>query len=332
MHVQDNHLLRWEQSRRDVELANGDIANSIREPIYTRINRIFEALPETDRRILKDIEIEILNAPAGMFVFESGFDLERRIPIIRTSSETIATLIKITMAQQVSTLSESPDEWLTRYLLYVRGTRDGRLIVDPLRASGIINERDEVTKSVTREQLREIDRLAKLKFDEVLTFILAHEIAHLIKPRSQKQIFETQEKYLERVRADESRADAAALDILRTIEETQTEPDGRKLPLYLIGAPQLFLQWIVTMQGVRHSLSPTTHPLDHIRAAAVIERIETILPKIPISEEERTGILMAISSSKRALDNINKLGISSHSAMLDALAAGIKPEELKFVN
>lgn len=332
-HARETILDRWERSRRDVEVSSGDLADAIRVPILTRLARIMAVLPEKDRQAISQIEVEILNAPTSMFIFESGYfiDHQTRRAIIRTSSETIATLGKIAFAMQICSLASDPDRWLGQYLLYIRAMPDSELIVDPLRASGVINEKGEIAEAVDAVRLKEAERLAKLKFDEMLTFLLAHEVAHLARPRASKSVSETEAAYLARVRRDEARADRVALDMLASVEESQREPSGGRLPLYLIGAPELFIHWIITMQGRRHSLSPSTHPLDHVRAKAVLSQIEGMLKSLPIPAEEKVELGNIIASSKALVSDIDTIGPAQHAAFLDEEAKGVTLEKLRFI-
>jgi hypothetical protein len=322
----------WELERRDSELISGELAESIRGPIETRVERILKVLPAGTRARIGQVHIDVLNAPNTLFIFESGFGLVAgtRRSIIQTSSETIAGLEKIAMAQQVGMLIDDEGAWLNRYLLYVRTVPDGQPILDPLRASGVIRLDGTITSSIDAAHIKEIAHNAKLTFDIMLTFLVAHEIAHLTAPRADQGSNETKAAYNERVRRDEAKADREGLRMLAAIEASQPQQAEKKtLPLYILGAPFLFHQWIISMQGSRHSLTPTTHPLDHVRALSAVSFIESLLPTLPVSDNERAKMTKAIQESKLEIQGIDQQG-AQYFADLDEEAKTVTIESLRF--
>lgn len=323
--------LEFELQRRDDDIRSGDLADSIAGPMRTRIGHIKDVLTPGRRARLEKLQLGVLSAESSYFFFESGFDAStgERLPTIRTSAETTASLLKISMAQQVGAYRDADGAWLHRYMLYVRRVPDGLPILDPLRASGMVTPENKLAASVPPAKFDEMANEAKKNFDCMLTFLLAHEVAHLLEPRPDRGSKESLADYLARVRADEAKADSVALDILADVERRQ--PGEKTLPLYLVGAPFLFLQWVVTMQASRHALKPTTHPLDHVRAASVMKKLLVLLPTLPITPTEVKLVTKAANEGLEEMSRIEKVGLENYFADLDQQAAKVTVESLRFI-
>jgi hypothetical protein len=330
--VGQGSIYDWEVRRSRAEIDTGELAAAILEPTRNRVSHILKVVPIEHRQKLSRLEIEILRDPQGLFIFESGFDTQEAppVPLIRTSSAAIAGLQKVCMAQSVGTLIDTNGEWLNRYLLYVRAVPDGELVVDPLRASGVFQGAESPKLAIEKPKFDQIWKNAQITFSNMLAFLLAHEIAHLIAPRKNQAVFESDDAYHDRVRRDESRADRAALGMLAEIEKSQPGPD-KMFPLYMLGAPLIFLHWIVTMEGSRRTLHLRTHPLDHVRALAVMLEIERLIPSLPLTESELAKYRIAVAEGKDEIASIEKRGVEAHFADLDRQAKGISLESLRFV-
>lgn len=322
----------WEISRRNAEVDTGELAESIKVLIRNRLERISAVLPQDTLLKLGSVEPKVLPAPKGLFVFASGFDSQQvpPAPLIQTSSETVAGLHKVAMAQSVGTLVDTDGAWLNRYLLYVRATSDGDAIVDPFRASGVYQGGNPPVLAIEQSKFETVWRNAQGMADSMLTFLIAHEVAHLVAPRKPQGFLESDDMYQERVRADEIRADREGLKLLAAIEAKESGPE-KQVPLYLLGAPMVFLQWIVTMQGARRSLHPRTHPLDHIRALSAVRQIQTMLAELPLTEIERVNILRASAETIAEIEAIEKQGVEAYFAGLDKAARGVTLASLRFV-
>lgn len=322
----------WEIGRRNAEADTGELAASIKVIIQNRLSRILAVLPEDKRAKLGEVETDVLRAPKGLFVFASGFDLQEvpPKPLIQTSSETVAGLQKVAMAQSVGTLVDNDGAWLHRYLLYVRALPDGDAIVDPLRASGIYQGGNPPVLAIERSKFETIWNGAQAMFDSMLTFLIAHEIAHLVNPRKPQGLLESEERYTARVRADEVRADREGLNLLAAIEARETGSE-KQVPLYILGAPMVFLQWIVTMQGARRSLHARTHPLDHIRALSAVRQIGTMLAGLPLTSAERGSLPRVSAETIAEIDAIEQRGREAYFSALDKEAQGVSLASLRFV-
>jgi hypothetical protein len=322
----------WEIERISREIDTGELADSIRGPMETRVKRILLTLSAAEQAKLSNIDIRVLKAPQGLFVFESGFDLEEvpPIPLIRTSSASVAGLQKVCMAQSVGTLVDNDGTWLNRYLLYIRSTPAGDPIVDPLRASGILGGEQNPVTNIEKSKFDLIWKNAQIVFDIMLTFLLAHEIAHLALPRKSQGSLESLEAYNDRVRIDESRADREALKMLAAVEATQNG-STKNVPLYLTGAPMVFLQWIVTMEGAQRSLHPRTHPLDHKRALAAVLEIEKMIGELPLTDSERIRLPALIAETREEVAIIERRGVAAYFADLDRQAREVTLASLRFI-
>ena len=322
----------WEIERVQAEVETGELAASIRGPMYTRVRRILKVLTPADRDRLANIDIVILTAPQSLFVFESGFDTTTSppTPLIRTSSASLVGLNKVSMAQSVGTLADKDGSWLFKYLLYMRAIPDGGTIVDPLRASGVVSGGVNGIVEIDRASYERVWNDAQIVFDNMLTFLLAHEMAHLVSPRLPKGTFDSEMSYEQRVRDDEARADREALKMLAAVEETQTGAD-KSMPLYLLGAPVVFFQWIVTMEGSRRSLHPRTHPLDHSRAELAVLEIKKLLSGLPLTPSERASFPKVNEEALQELSAIKKAGVENYFASLDEQSRRVTIESLRFV-
>lgn len=322
----------WEIGRRKAEADTGELATSIKEIVGNRLTRILAVLPQDKRLKLGSVEPVVLQAPKGLFVFASGFDFQEVPPaaLIQTSSETVAGLHKVAMAQSVGTLVDTDGAWLNRYLLYIRAISDGDAIVDPLRASGVYQGGNPPVLAIERSKFDTVWKNAQAMADSMLTFLIAHEVAHLVSPRKLQGMLESDDKYNERVRADEARADHEGLKLLAAVEAMETGAEKR-VPLYLLGAPMVFFQWIVTMQGARRSLHPRTHPLDHRRALSAVRQIGTMLADLPLTEAERKGIPRTNAEAIAEIEAIEKRGVEAYFSDLDKAARNVTLASLRFV-
>lgn len=322
----------WEIGRVQAEVDTGELAASIRDPMYTRVSRILSVLAPADRVRLASINIVVLTAPQSLFVFESGFDTSTSppTPLIRTSSASLAGLSKVSMAQSVGTLVDKDGSWLFKYLLYIRAIPDGETIIDPLRASGVVSGGGNGIVEIEQAKFERVWKDSQVVFDNMLTFLLAHEVAHLVSPRRSKGTFESDISYEQRVRDDEARADREALKMLAAVEATQTGAD-KSMPLYLLGAPVVFFQWIVTMEGSRRSLHPRTHPLDHSRAELAVLEIKKLLARLPLTPSERASFPKVNEEALQELSAIKKAGVENYFASLDEQSRRVTIESLRFV-
>jgi hypothetical protein len=325
-------LVDWEIDRRNTEADTGELAASIKVIVRKRLNRILAVLPQDKRSKLGEVEIDVMQAPKGLFVFASGFDFHEvpPAPLIQTSSETVAGLHKVAMAQSVGTLVDKDGAWLYRYLLYVRALPDGDAIVDPLRASGVYQGGNPPVLAIERSKFETVWNNAQWMADSMLRFLIAHEVAHLVTPRKPQGILESEEKYTKRVRADEARADSEGLKLLAAIEAMEAGAE-KQVPLYLLGAPMVFLQWIMTMQGARRSLRPRTHPLDHVRALSAVRQIGLMLADLPLTSVERKSIPNTNAKAIAEIEAIEKRGVEAYFADLDKEARGVTLASLRFV-
>ena len=135
--------------------------------------------------------------------------------IITISAESVATLAKVSMAIALSGADKKlGNNWLNTYLLYIRRVPDGATIVDPLKASGYIDNQGEVDVGDRMDQgtANEMVSLAENNKDSMLTFIIAHEIGHIVLKHNLKQApDESNEHFFARSRANESKADQFAM-------------------------------------------------------------------------------------------------------------------------
>jgi len=212
-------------------------------------------------------------------IFEKNGKYYRSIYINEATWRTFAYM---RMANALADMHPDIDlEWYARYMLYIRGANRLDRIVPPTNAAGLVhtdgkiaNFSDEQTQKLMEGVVRSAQRYA--------LFVLSHELHHHVAPLRRGEQ-ETAEEFSVRQIEDELNADQFAANVMLCRY-------GHFDALY---APRdLFFDWILTMQGAKHSLSAGTHPLDHERAikmAIFIKEKLSILEQRPYIVEQIRG-------------------------------------------
>jgi hypothetical protein len=242
----------------------------------------------------------------------------REVRVIRTSAETFATISKITIARHLPDLEGFNEEWLARYMLYIRKTPDESAIVDPLRASGLVRATGNMNKGVPDFT----DALKQGINDThiVMTFLVAHELYHFDHPFSCSG--STLECEALR-KAHEAGADAFAIDVLAKLAAKDPTPD------YLLGLPTyVFSQLMLVLQGARVAIAPKTHPPDHERlrsAALTLEQWVNAHPDNPAAAGLRDMANLALKIVK----DIDAEGPTAYFQVIDNEASDVTLASLK---
>jgi hypothetical protein len=207
----------------------------------------------------EQFERVIIRSPNQSFLFSStiGSRDGQPVRVVRTSSETFATVTKIAIARHLRELPRFGENWLAHYLLYMRKTADGEEIIDPLRASGMIA--NGLTLAPEAPDFSNALRQGINDTYALMTFMVAHEFYHLEHPAT---CSDDSPACLASSRADEAAADVYATAILDKL----AKQDGSEA--YQLGIPcYLFAQLMLVMEGVngRTPILPGSHPPTHER-------------------------------------------------------------------
>jgi hypothetical protein len=271
--------------------------------VQARVDRLMAALPAEERNKVLPVEVEVGFHPAAFLCVSETFvqgGATRRVVWI--SAETVTTIFKIAGATALTVLDpDRGDKWLRSYLLYLRKLPDGAIMVDPLRASGYVDAHGKWKAGASEAE--EFQRQTGNVAEAILMFLLAHEIAHFVEPRAARSTSESDEAHERRVRADEARADAFAIELLASIERSTVGADDRPT-FYLKGAPMLFLSWVLVLQASRHPVGPGTHPADHVRALKASEMIEARIGTFGLTKKAEQEVRRAAKETRDEMAQI----------------------------
>jgi len=193
-------------------------------------------------------------------------------------------------------------KWHTRYRLYLRTRSPHDQVESPARMAGL--QPGLINKEAARELLGEIMQKAQYK----VTFLLAHEYHHHLKPISKNDAKSSQLRQLH-----ELEADAFAMQMLqcRSVKDQKLQ--------VLLEAPLLFLDWVLLVQGHEKPLNLSTHPMDHRRmrnvSAFVISKLELLQPT-----SERLQLIGVYRELIAKADEIDRVGPDNFFATINAEA------------
>jgi len=264
----------------------------------------------------------IVRDPTTAFLFDSttSFRTGKAIRTIRTSSETFATISKITIARHLARLPRFSDSWLAKYLLFIRKTPDGTVIIDPLRASGLVSREGKATPGVPdftpaiREGIEDTHA--------VITFMVGHELYHLERPLV---CAGSAEQCNALRREDEANADGYSVQILHSLE--LKDPSGG----YRLAIPAyVFSQLMLTMEGStgRSPIVGGQHPPNHERLRSAALAIRAWCDSNPSDASSAADRDLADSALKIVAD-IDRETPSKYFSAVDAEASAVTLASLK---
>lgn len=298
----------------------GDVIQS-----FTEIARddLLPCLPYDQQGIAKTIKISVVrNNPSAFLMYSSirraGGSLQHTISIGEVTWKNFA------FASQARALIGAgvgiDEEWVARYMLFIRKSPDFTTIPSPGVAAGIMDKAGKIAK-LSDEQQKEINAKAVMDAQRRTTFLLGHELYHHFYPLP-GIARETAGEYAEKQRLDEAKADEFGfrLTLCRTVIRRNLED--------LNAAPVLFADWILMMEGARRNLAPGTHPLDHARAKAAASFILQTILKMPDASKDQE-LLGNYRELMTLTEMIDKEGASTYFAGLDKEAQEVNLASLK---
>lgn len=290
----------WEKKRLQ-ESSAAEYSSYLEDQVRSRISFLAGYMPLKLSQIAATIRVSVIQDKTRLSVYserrsdgEGGSDRTLYI-----SFESEVTLLKIAAAESISRKLNDGDGWLAAYLAYVKNIPDGEPVVDPLRACGILSTEGDFHAS--RKQLENIQTETIKLAGAMFMFIIAHELGHLLGKEPVNSTI-----------PHELAADRFALELLRKIEESSSEKQKSNMPLYIIGAPALFLQWIGSMKGGGHDLMSETHPFDHIRARNAALYIRSNLGSMNLSKDSKNALVKASNETLDITNKIEKIGIDTY--------------------
>lgn len=310
----------WEDCRRKRHVSERASIEPYQKMLDDTFADVFVFSPSYTADSHKLFEREVVSDPLTAFMFEAyrfrGNDGEKRV--IRTSSETFATITKMAMVRHFTGLPKIGDEWPPKYLLYIRNTADGAAIMDPLRASGLITMNGEVRPGVP--DFTDAIRQGINDTYSVVSFLVAHEIYHLDNPFA---CAAATDECLARRRQHETDADTFAIDVLGKLAAQDPEPDHRLgVPIYV------FSQLMLVMQGARVSVAPATHPPNHERLRSAARALDKWIKAHPASPSAPSLRLLADQALKIVKD-IDTEGPNAYFAGVDEEASEVTLASLR---
>lgn len=318
----------WEDQRRAQSEQDKE---NFTQLIEVRRDRLIASLPPIQRRQLQGIEINVRTDIEATFVCRSLIDFDdngNRRRRLEMSVETIATIFKVAGASALTTIDSSlGDKWLRNYLLYLRKTPDGSVIVDPLRASGYLTQANTIRDGIRAETLVEYKRRTVDIAESMLMFLIAHELGHFASWPTPRRERESESDFSSRLRMSEAHADKFGVELLLAMERATAGQGFNRPPFFAKGAPILFLWWVLAMEGTRHPVAPGTHPLDHSRALATSALIISKIDTLGLTTKEREQILRASEELRSEMAQVKEKG-PGFFAVLDEDAALVTAETL----
>lgn len=315
----------WELCRRK----QNSLKKASIQSFQKQLDRAFEtAYPHSDlhsRTNKKDFELLIVRDPHSAFLFQSTLSNinGRSRHVIKTSSETIVTLGKLTMAGHLSRLPGFNDEWLARYMMYVRGTPDGQPIVDPLRASGLLSvDQGKVSVPPGAPDFRDIFRLSMHENYQFLTYLVAHELYHLDRPF---ECLESDSVCRVLKQKDETAADQFATALFIKLWQDMTEEHiNIALPAHIMS------QLMAVMEGraARSPIIGQSHPPLHERYRSTVLTLKAWFDR-NYHSNEAAPLRELIEMHLETLSDIDEESPEGYFDDLDSEAEGVTLASLK---
>jgi len=286
----------------------GDVIRS-----FTEIARddLLPCLSRDQQEIAKTIKISVVrNNPSAFLmyssIYRSGDSLQHTIYIGEVTWKNFA------FASQARALIGKgvgiDENWVARYMLFIRKSSDFATIPSPGIAAGITDKAGKIAR-LSDEQQKEAIAEAVMNAQRRTTFLLGHELYHHFYPLPGR-VQETAVQYAEKQRIDEAKADEFGfkLALCRTVIRRTLED--------VSAAPLLFIDWILMMEGARRSLAAGSHPLDHTRARAAASFLLQTILKMPDASKDQE-LLGTYRQLIALADKIDKEGASTYFAVID---------------
>jgi hypothetical protein len=310
----DDSISVWEETR----LRQASIyVNEIKAILEKRKSLIVASLPEPTRNKLEGTTIRVLYQPLTAFSVRTN-------PSTKTiffTTETYINLSKIAMAVEIG-IATKDERWEDDYLLYLRGSRHTTPIIDPLRARGLLTAQGKLADGVTPNWMEELISDHSAMLEDMVMFLIAHELGHIINPSVTPHAKETDTERELRQREEEHRADEFAINaLILTMHAVDTKP------LYLYGGPELFLAWLHMSETANDNLFSATHPPHHHRARAVVRLINAKADGLGFTSKHLEQLRKVVSTTELELDQVDQ-NAEAYFHNLDASAAKISLKDL----